>query len=57
MGNAILKDVLRLTGLRREELEIEYQGRYISYYRKDTCELVARYSERRGTLWVAPKEK
>lgn len=49
----ITNEVMRLTGLAREELEIEREGYLTWYYHRDTCVLVARYNSRSGKLIVA----
>ena len=46
----ITKEVMRRTGLAREELEIEREGYLTWYYHRDTYVLVAQYS---GKLMVA----
>ena len=48
----ITNEVMRLTGLAREELEIRRKGRLTWYYHRDTCVLVAQYDERSGKLVV-----
>ena len=49
----ITNEVMRLTGLAREELEIRRKGRLTWYYNRDTCVLVAQYDGRSGKLIVA----
>lgn len=49
----ITNEVMRLTGLAKEELEIRRKGRLTWYYNRDTCVLVAQYDERNGKLIVA----
>lgn len=46
----ITNEVMRLTGLAREELEIVRDTRY---YHRDTCVLVAQYNGRSGRLMVS----
>ena len=56
----ITNEVMRLTGLAREELEIEREGHLTWYFRRGTCVLVARYNGRSGklnTYWVEPEYK
>ena len=48
----ITKEVMRLTGLAREELEIEREGYLTWYYHRDTCVLVAQYNSRTRELTV-----
>lgn len=50
---SITNEVMRLTGLAREELEIRRKGRLTWYYNRDTYVLVAQYDERSGKLIVA----
>ena len=49
----ITNEVMRLTGLAKEELEIEREGYFTWYFRRDTCVIVARYNSRSGKLIVA----
>ena len=49
----ITNEVMRLTGLAKEELEIEREGYLTWYYHRDTYVLVAQYNGRSGKLMVA----
>lgn len=49
----ITDEVMRLTGLAREELEIVREGYLTWYYHRNTCVIVARYNGRSGKLIVA----
>lgn len=51
----ITNEVMRLTGLAREELEIVREGYLTLYYRRDTCVVVAQYNGRSGRLMVSEK--
>lgn len=53
----ITKEVMRLTGLAREELEIKRKGRLTWYYCKEPLILVAQYNERSGKLIVAEEAR
>lgn len=53
---SITNEVMRLTGLAKEELEIRRKGRLTWYYHRDTCVLVAQYNGRSGKLIVAGPE-
>ena len=49
----ITNEVMRLTGLAKEELEIVREGYFTRYYLCDTYVLVAQYNGRSGKLTVA----
>ena len=49
----ITNEVMRLTGLTEEELEIVREGYLTRYYHRDTCVLVAQYNGRSGKLIVS----
>ena len=53
----ITKEVMRLTGLTREELEIEREGYFTWYYHRDTYVVVAGYNGRSGRLMVSEKAR
>ena len=53
----ITNEVMRLTGLAKEELEIERKGRLTWYYNRGTCVLVAQYNGRSGKLMVSEKAR
>lgn len=53
----ITKEVMRLTGLAREELEIEREGYFTWYFHRDTCVVVAQYNGRSGKLTIAEEAR